>query len=135
MSEPGHRIFVYGTLKPGGHYWPQFCEGKVSLVIPAKVKGILYDLHLGYPGLRLEGNAFVQGFILTFESQFDFDRVDDLEGYVPQRPESENEYNRLKTECFSPAGDSLGTVWTYEVTPAVLKQAGATRLIDGNWPV
>ena len=22
-------VFVYGTLKPGGHYWPEFCEGKV----------------------------------------------------------------------------------------------------------
>ena len=53
MSEAVYKVFVYGTLKPGGHYWPQFCEGKVSEVLPAKVQGKLYDLHVGYPGVRL----------------------------------------------------------------------------------
>ncbi|NQY31782.1 MAG: gamma-glutamylcyclotransferase [Coraliomargarita sp.] len=135
MSENGHRVFVYGTLKPGGHYWPQFCEGRVSSVTPAKIKGTLYDLHLGYPGLRLEGDTFVQGFILTFESQFDFDRLDELEGYMPNRPESENEYNRLEVECISPDGVELGAAWIYEVTPAVLKRTEGTRISDGIWPI
>lgn len=102
---------------------------------PAKIKGTLYDLHLGYPGLRLEGDTFVQGFILTFESQFDFDRLDELEGYMPNRPESENEYNRLEVECISPDGVELGAAWIYEVTPAVLKRTEGTRISDGIWPI
>lgn len=135
MSESALSVFVYGTLKPGGHYWPQFCEGKVSSIVPAKVSGTLYDLHLGYPGLRLEGDDWVQGFILTFERQIDFDRVDELEGYLPHRPESQNEYTRLKVQCFSPEEQSLGSVWGYEVTPHLLRQCKGTRLVDGNWPV
>lgn len=135
MAFTEYSVFVYGTLKPGGHYWPQFCEGRVSSVVAAKIRGQLFDLHLGYPGLRLAGENWVQGFVLTFESQFDFDRVDELEGYVAQRPASENEYNRLKVACFSPEGDALGDMWTYEVSPVVLRQTRGRLIADGNWPI
>ena len=81
-----HSTFVYGTLKPGGHYWPDFCEGKVAEPIPAKIEGELYDLNVGYPGLRLARGKWVQGYILTFSSEADFLRVDELEGYAPTGP-------------------------------------------------
>ena len=135
MLESALSVFVYGTLKPGGYYWPKFCEGKVSSVTPAKIRGTLYDLHLGYPGARLEGEGWVHGFILSFDNQFDFDRVDELEGFVSQRPKSQNEYNRLKVECFSSGGAPLGQVWAYEVTEHVLQHCKGTQLVDGNWPV
>ena len=137
-------VFVYGTLKPGGHYWPEFCEGKVGEPVPAKIRGELYDLHVGYPGLRcsglsgdcaLPGEGWVQGCILTFKTEADFLRLDYLEGYEPDRPYSENEYIRLKAPCFTPEGEPLGEIWTYEMTDATMERCKGSLIPDGNWPV
>ena len=135
MSTSGHTVFVYGTLKPGGHYWPQFCEGKVSSIVPAKIRGELYDLHLGYPGLKLRGHDWVQGMLLHFPSDADFARVDELEDFDPRRPMDENEYIRLNVPCFDPDGEPLGDYWTYEITDSVLESTSCTRISNGNWPV
>ncbi len=128
-------VFVYGTLKPGGRYWPEFCEGKASDIRPAKVRGILYDLHVGYPGLRLGGATWTQGYCLTFRNETDLHRLDELEGYDPARPTDANEYIRLKVPCFTPHDDALGEAWTYEITPWMMVKHAATRIPDGNWPV
>lgn len=128
-------VFVYGTLKPGGHYWPEFCEGKVGEPVPAKIRGELYDLHVGYPGLILKGDLWVQGCILTFEAEADFLRLDYLEGYEPDRTYSENEYIRLKVSCFTPEGEAIGDIWTYEMTEATMERCKGTLIPDGNWPV
>ncbi|MFP4157319.1 MAG: gamma-glutamylcyclotransferase [Opitutales bacterium] len=128
-------VFVYGTLKPGGHYWPRFCEGKVADPVPAKVRGELYDLHIGYPGLRLIGDSWVQGYCLTFRNEADFLQLDQLEGYAPDRPVEQNEYLRLKLPCADLSGAWLGEVWAYEITKWMLQKHNATRIPDGNWPV
>lgn len=130
------KVFVYGTLKPGGHYWPDFCEGKLAAEpVPAKIKGRLYDLHVGYPGLLLEGDQWVHGFILEFTNEADFQRLDYLEGYAPGRDESENEYNRLRVPCWTPADSPLGDSWAYEMTPATAQRHQGTLIEDGDWPV
>jgi gamma-glutamylcyclotransferase (GGCT)/AIG2-like uncharacterized protein YtfP len=128
-------VFVYGTLKPGGRYWHQFCDGKVVDAVPAKVRGELYDLHVGYPGLRLIGDSWVQGFRLTFQNEADFLQLDQLEGYAPDRPMEQNEYLRLRLPCADLSGVWLGEVWAYEITAWMLQAHTATRIPDGNWPV
>jgi len=128
-------VFVYGTLKPGGHYWPEFCEGQVLSQKAAKIRGELYDLHVGYPGLLLRGNGWVHGYLLEFGSKQDLDRLDYLEGYLPNRPESQNEYNRLKVTCFNPNGQELGEFWAYEMTTATAERLQGTLVESGNWPV
>ena len=136
MSHSDLRVFVYGTLKPGGHYWPEFCQGKLSAEpLPAKIKGSLYDLGIGYPGLLLNSDQWVQGFILEFATESDFLRLDYLEGYAPDRPESENEYNRLKVPCFSPEDKVIGAVWAYEMTARTSARYQGILIEDGNWPV
>lgn len=162
MNTSNLSVFVYGTLKPGGHYWPEFCEGKVGEPIPAKIRGELYDLHVGYPGLWLGGpdsdramtgqekalnriqarqsvplpNAgWVQGCILSFKTEKDFLRLDYLEGYDPNRPYSKNEYIRLKVPGYRPDGEPLGEVWTYEMTDTTMARHKGTLIEDGNWPV
>lgn len=128
-------VFVYGTLKPGGRYWPLFCEGKVRAVVPAKIRGELYDLHVGYPGMRLTDTGWVHGVVLTFERARDFYEVDELEGYDPDRAEEANEYVRRRVPCFSPEGEPWDEIWAYEVTESTLRELGGTRIPDGNWPV
>ncbi|NBB78770.1 MAG: gamma-glutamylcyclotransferase [Verrucomicrobia bacterium] len=129
------QVFVYGTLKPGGRYWPQFCEGKVARHQPAKIQGELYDLHVGYPGLRLRGQNWVHGCLLELKDPVHLDGLDYLEGYVPNRPESENEYNRVRVACYDENGQPLGDVWAYEMTTAAFAKHHPSRIEDGNWPV
>ncbi|MGB0408747.1 MAG: gamma-glutamylcyclotransferase family protein [Opitutales bacterium] len=135
MSPSDLSVFVYGTLKPGGPYWPEFCENKVGTPVPAKIRGELYDLHVGYPGLVLRGDSWVHGYALSFKTEKDFLRLDYLEGYDPERPYSENEYIRLRVPCYSEAGDALGELWTYEISEATFARHKTTRMVDGKWPI
>ena len=135
MQNTALKVFVYGTLKPGGHYWPQFCEGKVASAVPAQIRGKLYDLHVGYPGMFVGGDDWVQGTVLTFLRQEDFAQLDVLEGFEPNRPNQLNEYVRLRVDCFNKDGERLGEVWAYEMTEATFERFTATRIEDGNWPI
>ncbi|PXA05337.1 hypothetical protein DDZ13_00285 [Coraliomargarita sinensis] len=128
-------VFVYGTLKPGGRYWPKFCEGKVDEPIPARVKGQLYDMHLGFPGFRLDDEGWTYGHLLTFKTEEDFLRLDYLEGYDPDRPYSKNEYIRKRAQVYSTQGKPLGEVWIYEITDHMMEDCQATRIPSGNWKV
>jgi len=134
--ESEYIVFVYGTLKPGGHYWPIFCEGKtVGSAVSAKIRGSLYDLHVGYPGMVLDDSGWVCGFLLTFRREADFLDLDRLEGFVPGRHASRNEYNRLKVPCFSPDGGALGEFWGYEMSMVSVNRHKGTRMESGNWQV
>lgn len=135
MHASDFKVFVYGTLKPGGRYWQQYCEGKVLDPIPTKIHGTLYDMHVGYPGLRLGGDDWVQGYLLSFQNEADLLRLDYLEGYAPERPEEQNEYMRLRVACYDTSGALIGEVWTYEITTGVMDELGATLIADGNWPI
>lgn len=127
-------VFVYGTLMPGGHYWESHCQGKGRNLGAARVRGRLYDLHCGYPGLRLGGDSWVSGYILEITSKEAFKKIDELEGYDPARPPEENEYIRLLEPCFDPEGRPLGQAWTYEITESELKRCGGRLVESGIWP-
>ena len=135
MSLSNLSVFVYGTLKPGGRYWPEFCEGKVGEPVPGKIRGVLYDLRLGYPGLLLKNEGWAYGHILTFKAEKDFLRLDYLEGYDPNRPYAANEYIRKIAPVYSRKGEPLGKAWAYEITEHVLERCQGTRIADGDWPV
>jgi len=135
MAFDERSVFVYGTLKPGGRYWPRFCEGKVSAVVPARIRGELYDLGVGYPAYLGRGDGWVEGCVLTFLREEDFAQVDWLEGYSPSRPAEENEYQRIRVDCFSPEGTPLGGVWAYEMSEASIRRQGGRRIESGCWPV
>ena len=127
------RVFVYGTLKPGGLYWPRFCEGRVCAVREARVRGCLFDLDLGYPALRLGGSEWVRGVVLDLAGPEVLRGIDRLEGFEPGRDEDRNEYTRRRAEAFDPGGGALGPVWTYEMAADKIEAAGGRRIPDGVW--
>ena len=136
MNFDQQSVFVYGTLKPGGRYWQQYCEGKLSGLLEAKIRGQLYDLQVGYPGLLLGGADWVYGYVLQFAKRADFEQLDVLEDFVPGRPLGDNEYLRIRVQCFDPATEvALGHVWAYEMTRGRLQSFNARRLEDGQWPI
>ncbi|MFP4494273.1 MAG: gamma-glutamylcyclotransferase [Puniceicoccaceae bacterium] len=127
------RVFVYGTLKPGGLYWPRFCAGRVRAVRGARVRGRLYDLDAGYPALRIGGTEWVRGVVLDLAGPEVLRGIDRLEGFEPGRAEDRNEYNRRRTEAFDPGGEALGCVWTYEMDLRRIEASGGRLIPEGVW--
>lgn len=129
------RVFVYGTLQPGGFYWSRFCEGRAEVVGRARVRGHLYDLSVGYPGVWLDGAGWVWGVLLELAGPRVLQAIDGLEGFDPNRPAEQNEYERRRVEAFDEEGNSLGRVWVYGMSPKRIGEMGGCLLEDGIWPV
>ncbi|WOO40013.1 gamma-glutamylcyclotransferase family protein [Rubellicoccus peritrichatus] len=134
-SQEAIRVFVYGTLKPGGHYWDRFCEGKVTDATEAKVRGKLYDLPVGYPAMTESTNEWCYGHVLTLKNQSALDGLDYLEGYIPGRKESENEYQRITVEAFNKLSEPLGKVWCYVMLSDIIYKQHGSFIPSGVWPL
>ncbi|MEO1403593.1 MAG: gamma-glutamylcyclotransferase [Cyanobacteria bacterium J06635_1] len=129
------KVFVYGTLKPGGHYHQEYCgEGLVS-AIPALTRGQLFDFpHLGYPGMT-PGTDWVQGYLLTFCSEAVLVGLDALEDYDPTRPRAENEYWRERVVIFDLDYQKLELAWAYFMDTDRVRAMQGIYLANGDWPV
>ena len=57
-------IFVYGTLKKGYPNHKRYCSN-ATRIIPAKIKGTMYDTTYGFPAVQLKGYNNVYGEIIT----------------------------------------------------------------------
>lgn len=122
LPKARHHVFVYGTLRPGGYYHRRLVDGEAVIATPAWVRGTLYVLDPGYPGLR-PGNARVEGDVLSFEDDALLARLDKLEGFDPRDPASpDSEYTRERCEAFSLEGQPRGEVWAYWILPSRLSQ-------------
>jgi len=125
-------VFVYGTLKPGRRYWAQFCEGKVTRSVEAKIRGELYQLNPGYPGL-LTGDEWVFGYVLWLKNSEALAGFDELEDYKEDRPPEQNEYNRERVDCYDAQGKPLCQAWTYYLSPVRAQGLGAVKIDSGVW--
>ena len=126
------RVFVYGTLQPGEKYHLPYCGGWVIAAEPAEVKGQLYHLPMGYPGLTA-GADIIHGSLLSFDNPDILQRLDKLEDYSPQREPSQNLYQRERTTVTSPQGKALGEAWIYRMTQSRIQALGGIYLAAGKW--
>lgn len=128
------RLFVYGTLKPGGCYYREYCAGRTSMEQPAQTRGRLTHLSAGYPAL-LEGTDWVQGHLLEFTEATEnvLAAIDRLEDYDPARLAVHNEYQRITIPIYDANLNSLGTAWTYIMTEEKATTLGAVYLPTGEW--
>jgi gamma-glutamylcyclotransferase (GGCT)/AIG2-like uncharacterized protein YtfP len=126
------KVFVYGTLKPGKVNYERYCGDRVLQSIPAQVRGQLFELSLGYPGMVC-GETWVQGYLLNFANESALEALDCLEDYQPHRPEAQNEYQRTEVEVFDGEGRSLGFAWTYVMTLQKVQQYNGRWLASGEW--
>lgn len=83
-------LFVYGSLRPGGYYWPTIRD-YIAQYDPALLTGYeLWQLDDGYPA-AIPGQEGVFGDLLYirqgFEAKF-FKVTDEIEQYSPQDPSS-----------------------------------------------
>jgi gamma-glutamylcyclotransferase (GGCT)/AIG2-like uncharacterized protein YtfP len=128
------RVFVYGTLQPGERNFNRYCSGVAVSSEPAKARGCIYELPAGYPAMTI-GEGWVQGYVLCFEDAAMLSVLDELEGYVPERLEGENEYYRVEVETYAPDGESTGRAWAYAMSATRAERLGGVELPGGTWPV
>jgi gamma-glutamylcyclotransferase (GGCT)/AIG2-like uncharacterized protein YtfP len=126
------KVFVYGTLKPGQSNHSAYCGDRTITVQTAKVRGQLFDLPMGYPGM-VSGKDWVKGYLLSFTDEAVLADLDRLEDYSSDRPSHENEYQREWVEVFDGAERSQGFAWAYFMSLEKVEQSGGTLVADGEW--
>ena len=132
MTAKQLKVFVYGTLKPDGKYYPLYCQAKTIEEQKAWTKGKLFDLCLGYPAM-IEGDDRVYGFLLTFASPAELSNLDKLEGYSGIEFSPHNEYERKKVLIYDHFDRPLAYAWVYFMTESKVKKLGAVYLSSGYW--
>jgi gamma-glutamylcyclotransferase (GGCT)/AIG2-like uncharacterized protein YtfP len=126
------KLFVYGTLMPGGVGYRQFCAGQVSQAQPAIANGQLYALPAGYPAMTL-GKGWVRGFMLEFEHTEVLAQLDEYEDYDPQRSPAENLYYRQVLPIFTPDEAPLTIAWIYLMQSEQVEMLRGKYLPTGCW--
>ena len=111
-------LFVYGTLMPGRLRWPLAAPFVVE-ARSATVVGTLLDTGLGYPGLRLGGQALVHGVHLHLHepATLAWQRLDEAEGPTFER-----------VAMVTSAGPAETYAWRHRAD-------GERVLVDGRWPL
>lgn len=128
-----YRIFVYGTLRPGGYYFERICRGYALTHQPAWTRGKLYHLPMGYPAM-CQGDEKVYGDLLCFNSTRLKNALDQLEGYQADRAPEFNEYNLKQINAWLPSQETLPEVWAYLMEPGKIIKLEGTHLPNGQWP-
>lgn len=125
-------IFVYGSLRVGGHFSHNFDEDRVS-VRPAKVDGELYDLH-SFPGLILGDKGVVHGELHLYKDfHFVVRHVDYIEGYY-KRNDDNNLYNKGTVEVETEDGKKVKAI-VYTLNTHRVSIEGCEIVEDGVWPL
>ena len=98
-------LFVYGTLMPNcpnGHV----LEEVVGKFVPATVQGKLVDAGwsagMGYPGIKLDGNDTIHGFLFYSSNLINhWDYLDEFEGAEFQRtPVNVERYDEFDVDTY-----------------------------------
>lgn len=126
-------VFVYGTLLKGWSNYERYVRPYPHEAIPAEVRGELYHLPTGYPGL-LAGRDRVRGNVL-YVSPEEYEQVlaglDELETYYgPGDPR--NEYERTVITARLHSGAEV-EAYVYLYVDEKYARAEGTPVADGDW--
>lgn len=126
-------IFVYGTLRQGGHNHRLIAE-YVQSAHKATVKGMLFHLPYGYPAM-VDGRGTVHGEVFELsDPETALAILDQLEGY--RGPGQPNHYERITVTAIDADGEKY-TCYTY-VYPSERKEwleQHAEQVFGGDWMV
>ena len=126
------KVFVYGTLKPGGASYQRYCSDYVVEAYPMLAKGQLFALPVGYPAMSM-GEGWVHGFLLWFQDAKILNQLDEYEGYELGRSPQQNLYQRELIEVFNPMKKPRGFAWAYLMTSRQICHRGGVLLPEGRW--
>lgn len=127
-------IFVYGTLLEGFLNHQRYVKPYAHQAFPAEIKGEIYDLPTGYPGL-LAGDDMVKGAVLVFSPEVYEEALaglDELETYYgPGDPR--NEYDRQQVAARISGKEKEEMVYVYRYVDEEYVRGAGTRVFGGDW--
>ena len=116
MSENGNnQLFVYGSLRSGFHH-PAYAyiSDNFTLVGPAKIKGLLYDMGEYPAAIPISDESFIVGELYELKDNLDFywviEQIDDYEGLNVEQGETAL-FKREEVEVY--LSDRTTTAWVY----------------------
>jgi len=116
MSENGNnQLFVYGSLRSGFHH-PAYAyiSDNFTLVGPAKIKGLLYDMGEYPAAIPISDESFIIGELYELKDNLDFywviEQIDDYEGLNVEQDETAL-FKREEVEVY--LSDRTTTAWVY----------------------
>ena len=116
MSENGnYQLFVYGSLRSGFHH-PAYAyiSDNFTLVGPAKIKGLLYDMGEYPAAIPISDESFIVGELYELKDNLDFywviEQIDDYEGLNVEQDETAL-FKREEVEVY--LSDRTTTAWVY----------------------
>jgi len=121
------KIFVYGTLKVGGHFAAAFDERRMECVEATLENAALYKVCNMYPGIVEEEGAVVRGELHTLrDAEAVIQRMDQIEGY--REGGKHNLFNRHKVTVQTENGEEEAFAYFYANHDETCK-----RIEDGVW--
>lgn len=130
-------VFVYGTLRPGGHNYGTFLDGRVSESAKVTLNGLemFGSPNDGFPYVAL-GEGKVVGELLNIKSEVYDNTVfelDFLEGFY-EAGDAQNHYERKLIEITNEDGETA-RFWIYVVDGEMEKHVRESRerLENGDW--
>lgn len=129
-----HRVFVYGTLRPGQHNYA-LLSGRTLIEEKATAAGLAMYAHslASFPYATEMGGATVTGTVCTVADDQWTDvlhRLDLLEGFNAHHPESSH-YIRARRPVVT-AGGTTRHAWVYLAGPRTPLQH-LQRITSGDW--
>ena len=128
-------VFVYGTLLSGFHNDSGYIKPFPHTKTRATIKGEIYHLPEGYPGLLMTDAGKVAGEIVDFAPEV-YEKalagLDELETYYGEG-DSRNEYERIPVTARVQETGQEVEVYVYRyLDEAYVKRVG-TRVEHGDW--
>jgi gamma-glutamylcyclotransferase (GGCT)/AIG2-like uncharacterized protein YtfP len=98
-------VFVYGTLKPGGLYYPRIAQW-VVYTADAMVRGEMFDTGLGYPAARFGEADVVHGVLLYVPAS----AIDAVLAVMDEIESEGEEYRRVRVITLD-GTEAIGYEW------------------------
>lgn len=123
-------IFVYGTLKVGGHFASNFDKFRVSIK-KATITGTMVNVHGSFPAVLLNDENTVHGELHTYINPKEVIRqMDKIEGY--REKNQQNFYDRIVTTVITEDQKEIKAIGY--VAGSILKRYNDLEVIkSGFW--
>lgn len=131
------KIFVYGTLKEGGHFAKNFDSVRENAK-PATIRGQLFDVAGWFPGIKLTDvpDDIVHGELHEYnEAEEVIKQMNRIEGFDPDNPEK-SLFIRKKVTVETEEGEKEeAEVYEFNFENAGDKVDKAIRVESGVWEI
>ena len=123
------KIFVYGTLKVGGHFARRFNDQRVKSK-RGTIKGTMFNIGGNFPGVVLNGKNTITGEVHEYSDGKNVEsELDRIEGFYAEGHKN-NMYNKRKVEVETEDGKEECIMYEFAYSTDAAKE-----VTTGIWEI